>query len=172
MRRDFDLQPLPIIRCAAAMSRDLLSLRSIPGVDRLVAGAVVHQGGQVLLLRRSPWDTFLPGIEELPSGGCEPGESLGDALARELHEEIGWVGRIQVDPEFCRSFDYVTADGLVARQYTFSLAAHGRDIRLCAEHTAWRWLHRYEVATSDLTMESADVLVSWWNRHEDNGMIG
>src|SRR6476620_11309349 len=96
----------------------------VPGVDRLVAGAVVHSNAGALSVRRSMDDDFLPSIEELPSGGCDPGETLGEtlgeALDRELQEEIGWRGRVNVDDGFCARFDYVTSSGATARQYTFS----------------------------------------------------
>ncbi|NED53759.1 NUDIX domain-containing protein, partial [Micromonospora aurantiaca] len=51
-------------------------------------------GGRVLILRRSVDDPFMAGIEELPSGGVEPGEDLIAALGRELAEEIGWAGQL------------------------------------------------------------------------------
>ncbi|WP_121433741.1 NUDIX domain-containing protein [Actinomadura pelletieri] len=44
------------------------------GITKLVVGAIVHTDGQVLILRRSTEDAFMAGIEELPSGGVEPGE--------------------------------------------------------------------------------------------------
>lgn len=60
------------------------------GIEKHVVGAVVHHAGAVLLLTRSVNDTFLPGIEELPSGGVEDGETLAEALDRELLEEVGF----------------------------------------------------------------------------------
>jgi 8-oxo-dGTP pyrophosphatase MutT (NUDIX family) len=74
------------------VNESLLQSTHVPGIDRLVAGAVVHSDAGVLIVRRSLSDDFLPGIEELPSGGCGPGETLGEALDRELQEEIGWRG--------------------------------------------------------------------------------
>ncbi|MEV4004300.1 NUDIX domain-containing protein [Actinomadura sp. NPDC049753] len=119
------------------------------GITKLVVGAIVHAGGQVLILRRSAEDTFMGGIEELPSGGVEPGENLLTALERELAEEIGWTGSLTLDPGFVTHFDYISGSGRNARQYTFGVSHHGRPIVLSAEHTAYRWLRPAELADSD-----------------------
>ncbi|WP_211258896.1 NUDIX domain-containing protein [Spirillospora albida] len=131
------------------------------GVEKLVVGAVVHTGGRVLILRRSGDDTFLPGIEELPSGGVEPGEDLLTALRRELTEEIGWTGRPVLDPGFVARFDYTSGSGRRARQYTFGLAYHQQPITLSAEHTTYRWLAPVDVDGSDITDETAQTIRDW-----------
>jgi 8-oxo-dGTP diphosphatase len=128
------------------------------GIEKLVVGAVVHTGGQVLILRRSNDDAFLPGIEELPSGGVEPGEDMIAALRRELVEEIGWS---TLDRGFVTYFDYVSGSGRKARQYTFGLPHHGGPISLSAEHTAYRWLAPAAVADSDVTDETAHTIRDW-----------
>ncbi|MFC8044044.1 NUDIX domain-containing protein [Nocardia sp. NPDC057353] len=78
------------------------------GVQQLVVGAVIDDGGRVLLLRR-PGDDFMGGIWELPSGKVEAGETLEQAVVREVEEETGLqvtgVGR-HID-----SFDYRSGGG-------------------------------------------------------------
>lgn len=131
------------------------------GIAKLVVGAVVHRGGQVLILRRSNDDEFLPGIEEVPSGGVEPGEDLLTALRRELAEEIGWTGPLTVDRGFVTLFDYLSGSGRKARQYTFGLAHNGQPITLSAEHTTHRWLTPADVTGSDVTGETAQAIRDW-----------
>ena len=131
------------------------------GITKLVVGAVVHADGRVLILRRSTEDAFMAGIEELPSGGVEPGENLLTALERELAEEIGWTGRLALDPGFVAHFDYISGSGRKARQYTFGLALHGQPITLSAEHTAHRWLHPADLDGSDVTDETARTIRDW-----------
>ncbi|MGR6089249.1 NUDIX domain-containing protein [Brevibacterium sp. CSND-B09] len=64
------------------------------GVEKFVVGAVIHSDGSVLVVTRSELDDFLPGIDELPSGGVEVGESLTAALDRELLEEVGFESEV------------------------------------------------------------------------------
>ena len=146
------------------MSESLLQSTHVPGIDRLVAGAVVHSEAGILIVRRSLSDDFLPGIEELPSGGCDPGETLGEALDRELQEEIGWRGRVNVDAGFVAHFDYVTKSGATARQYTFSAPLGDQVVRLSPEHSGWRWLRRDEIGISDMTDKTRRVVEQWWQQ--------
>ncbi len=130
-------------------------------IAELVVGAVVHTGGQVLILRRSADDAFMAGIEELPSGGVEPGEDLLTALERELAEEIGGTGPLHIDPGFVTHFDYVSGSGRKSRQYTFGVAHNDGPIVLSTEHTGYRWLHPTDLADSDVTPETAQTIRAW-----------
>ena len=131
------------------------------GIAKLVIGAIVHTEGQVLILRRSAKDTFMAGIEELPSGGVEPGENLLTALERELAEEIDWADELTLDPGFVTHFDYISGSGRRARQYTFGVPHQGRPIVLSSEHTAYRWLDPADLADSDVTAETAQAIRDW-----------
>ncbi|MFG1707425.1 NUDIX domain-containing protein [Nonomuraea sp. M3C6] len=130
------------------------------GIDKLVVGAVVHSGGQVLILRRTV-DDFMGGIEELPSGGVEGGEDLLQALARELAEEIGWHHPLTVEPGFAATFDYTSGSGRAARQLTFAVSAPDRAVTLSAEHTACRWIDPADADDTDLTPESVQIIRAW-----------
>ncbi|MDD3449174.1 MAG: Nudix family hydrolase [Gammaproteobacteria bacterium] len=59
---------------------------------RVVAAAVFDDAGRVLLARR-PAHLHQGGLWEFPGGKVEPGESLEQALARELQEELGILPR-------------------------------------------------------------------------------
>ncbi len=60
-------------------------------VPEVVVGALVRKG-QVLLVHRRPDKHANPDVWDLPGGLVEAGASELDALARELHEELGvWV---------------------------------------------------------------------------------
>jgi len=72
----------------------------------VAAGVILRPDGQLLLGQRphgKPWS----GWWELPGGKIEPGETVQQALARELHEEIGivvtaatpWVTLVHAYPE-------------------------------------------------------------------------
>ena len=53
-----------------------------------VCGVIVYQS-KFLIVKRSETDDFLPNCWEFPGGSVEDGETIQDALKRELKEEIG-----------------------------------------------------------------------------------
>lgn len=106
------------------------------GVQQLVVGGIVHNDDKVLLLQR-PADDFMGGIFELPSGKVEAGETLNDALIREVKEETGFV--VTDIREYIGSFDYASGSGKKCRQFNFAVTvAHAEPVEL-QEHDAYLW---------------------------------
>jgi len=58
-----------------------------------VVAALLLRGGRLLVTRRSAADP-LGAVWEFPGGKVEPGESLAEALRRELKEELGIDARV------------------------------------------------------------------------------
>ena len=58
---------------------------------RVIVNALLLQGGNVLLARRSPERKAYPDLWSFPGGHVETGETLEEALVRETGEEIGIV---------------------------------------------------------------------------------
>ncbi len=56
----------------------------------VAVGILRRANGDVLFAQRPPGKPYA-GFWEFPGGKIEPGESAKDALARELHEELGIV---------------------------------------------------------------------------------
>jgi len=56
-----------------------------------VVAAVLRREDRVLLGHRSPGRVSFPDTWDLPGGHVEPGEHAAQALARELHEELGII---------------------------------------------------------------------------------
>jgi 8-oxo-dGTP diphosphatase len=78
------------------------------GVDRTVVdvavGVLFRPDGSFLLTSRPEGKPY-PGYWEFPGGKLEAGESVGQALARELHEELG-IGIGAVTPWRVELVDY------------------------------------------------------------------
>ena len=70
----------------------------------VAVGVVVHRDGRVLLGQRIAGKPYA-GWWEFPGGKIEAGESVAQALARELHEELGLDVRAS-HPWLVREFEY------------------------------------------------------------------
>jgi 8-oxo-dGTP diphosphatase len=125
------------------------------GIEKIVVAALLQDAaGRILLLCRRH-DDFMGGIEELPSGSVEPGETMLDALTRETAEETGLT--LTGDPTYLSCFDYRSSSGKATRQHTFAAAAHGT-LTLSEEHTGHRWLHRADLTAADITPQTRATL--------------
>ena len=122
----------------------------------VAVGAVAMQDGAILLIRRG--QPPAEGRWSLPGGRVEWGESLGDALRREVEEETGLqveagrlagvVERIHRDeglppghPE--KGFHYVILD--------YFVTVTGGDLRPGGDVTAARWVRLAEIAELPLS---------------------
>ena len=71
-----------------------------------VAAAILIRPDGAVLLAQRPAGKVYPGYWEFPGGKLEPGEAPAEALARELHEELGvdiehpapWITRVYTYP--------------------------------------------------------------------------
>ncbi|MDR0659357.1 MAG: NUDIX domain-containing protein [Prevotellaceae bacterium] len=75
---DAELNRLPI----SSMSLD---------VDYVVGALVIDNKGRIFVQRRTPNRKLFPGCWDIVGGHVEVGETLEEALRREIQEETGWV---------------------------------------------------------------------------------
>ncbi|WP_170228557.1 NUDIX hydrolase [Nesterenkonia populi] len=143
------------------LQEDLRKRAETDGTRKFVVGAVIHDEGHALLVTRSLEDDFLPGLEEVPSGGVEGSETLNEALHRELEEEVGF-GAEHVDPDFIAAFDYQSRSRRMTRQFTVSVPLRGREVRLSDEHTSSRWITLDHLDAANATPETKEVLRQWF----------
>jgi 8-oxo-dGTP diphosphatase len=127
----------------------------------VAVGVLLRPDGTVLLGNR-PEDKPWPGWWELPGGKLEPGESVMQALARELHEELGiqihtatpWVTYVHTYPTttvrlaFCRVTGWdgepQGLEGQLLRWVPFTQALDVPKL-LPATYPPLRWLNLPEV---------------------------
>jgi len=119
-----------------------------------VVGALVRDHrGRVFVHRRGPNRVWLPNGWDVLGGHVEAGESLLEALAREITEESGW--HLVGTPRLILTADWETdEDGTPNRRREFDFLvevqgdlAHPRLER--PQHTEYRWIGAEEVALLD-----------------------
>jgi len=130
-------------------------------VVRVSAAVMLNEHDEVLLATR-PAGRSMAGLWEFPGGKIEPGESPGEALVRELREELGidtsawpWQHLTTVKyryPEFRLVMDVLIAD------YASQQQAHP------AEGQELRWVSRLALADYEMPPADGPVLVALSNR--------
>jgi 8-oxo-dGTP diphosphatase len=146
--------------------------REYPLAPLVGVGAVVIREGRVLLVQRG--HEPMKGCWSLPGGLLELGESLTDAVRREVKEETGLdvvvIGLIELLDRIYRDtgrvrYHYVVADYLC--QVT------GGVLQAASDAAAARWLDRKEWTTSNpcqLDEVAVRVIEAGWLRwqHEES----
>jgi dihydroneopterin triphosphate diphosphatase len=97
-------------------------------------------GGEYLLIRRTPGDTLYPGLWQFVSGRVEGGENAREAALRELKEETGAAPvRFWVVPAVNSFYDPENDTVNLVVLFAAQLES-GSAVRLSAEHSAFEWL--------------------------------
>lgn len=157
-------------RCGSAMrptqaghvqqcSNPQCALQVFPRIDPAII-VLVTDGERALLGRQASWPA---GRYSTIAGFVEPGESLEDAVVREVHEETG----IEVDEvEYHSSQPWPFPSSLMLG---FVARARTHDIHLTdAELEDARWLTRAEIASGEIRLPlqhsiSFGLIEDWYN---------
>ena len=108
------------------------------GIEKIVVGGVItNKQNEVLILRRKA-DDFLGGIDELPSGKLETGETIFEGLIREIKEETNLD--VENICSYIDFFDYLSGSGKKSRQYNFWVKVKSYDNIKLTEHDEFKWL--------------------------------
>lgn len=120
-----------------------------------VAVAVIEDGDGRILLSQRLAHAHQGGLWEFPGGKVEPGESLGQALCREIHEELGL--RVEGHRPLIRLVHHYADRSVlldVHRITAFSGEAHGRE----GQALAWVFpteLEQYPLLPADCPIATA-----------------
>lgn len=106
-------------------------------MKNVVGGILLNQNNEILIMTRKS-DDFMGGIDELPSGNMESGETIYEALAREVKEETNLD--IEHVNSYVNSFDYISGSGKKARQYNFVVSVQSTENIKLTEHDSYKWL--------------------------------
>ncbi|MEV4500866.1 NUDIX hydrolase [Streptomyces klenkii] len=138
---------------------DLARTAERDGITKTVVGAVIADAdGKVLLLHR-PADDYLGGLWELPSGGVDDGETLIEALEREVTEETGLT--VTAVNGYLGHFDYRSGSGRATRQFNFTATVTGETVTL-TEHDAHLWADHTQ--QNQVSSAVQTVLDTWRNQ--------
>jgi 8-oxo-dGTP diphosphatase len=133
-------------------------------VTLYLAAAVVVEDDRVLVVRRSKLERFHPSVWGVPCGKVDKGESVREAVVRELWEETGLAGRVV---RYLGSSTFSSIwHGQLAENIQSNFLVHPlgtkREIRLSKEDQAATWLSRHEINDFDgLDAHNREVIEQW-----------
>lgn len=134
--------------------------RSYPDRPILAVSAVVWRAGRFVVVRRARPPA--QGVFTLPGGGVEAGETLKQAVERELREETGLVIE-PIDLAGHREVIMRDAEGRVARHFVIlAFAALWREgeLTLNEELAEARWIDAGELAGLPTTEGLAEIVAA------------
>ena len=136
---------------------------SEPPPQRLVVAAVLRDASGAYLICRMPKDRgVFPGQWGLPGGGVEPGETIAQALAREIREEVG-LEIAETRPLFFKELvaEKLFPDGSRRELHMIFLVSECRarpgEIVRNDEFEAAAWVDADRLADYDLNSETRDT---------------
>jgi 8-oxo-dGTP pyrophosphatase MutT (NUDIX family) len=130
------MSPLAHYAALRGLAAELEDQAHRDGIHTLVAGGLIVHDERLLVVRRNP-DDYLGGTWETPAGRLEPGESIIDALPREIMEETGLT--ITTD-RYAGHFDYTNARGRTSRQFVFACTPEKPGPITLSEHDRHQWV--------------------------------
>jgi 8-oxo-dGTP diphosphatase len=138
--------------------------RTFPTRPYLAVSAAIFRGGRVLIVRRAAPPGI--GLHTLPGGGVELGETLEQAVIREVREETG----LDIEPLGLaghRSVIVRDPGGRIERHFVvlpFAARWIAGDVSLNDELADARWLLPSELSGLETTDGLADIVTAAWQR--------
>jgi len=114
-----------------------------------VSGVIFNSDNQVLVVRRSKQDEFLPGAWEFPGGGTEYGETPQEGLIREIDEECHLT--VTVGKPITTGTYYMNTIQRVEIVFACFTEKHDPKVVLSSEHDAFAWVSLSEISGLDMT---------------------
>jgi len=132
----------------------------VPDPLRVTGALVVDDDGRIFFQRRSPARKLFPNSWDIVGGHLELGETVAEALRREVEEETGW--RLSVVLATVGEYVYTGDDGLDRHETDFLVRVDGdlsRPRLEAGKHTEFRWLGPDELAVLDESGETSDGMI-------------
>ncbi|MBF9135396.1 NUDIX domain-containing protein [Plantactinospora sp. S1510] len=127
---------------------------------RCAGALVVDDEGRIFFQRRSPNRKLFPNTWDIVGGHLDPGETVEEALFREVTEETGWT--VSLILGLVGEYRYTGNDGLDRIESDFLVRVDGdlsRPRLEAGKHTEFRWLAENEVGVLDEGRDPDDGLI-------------
>lgn len=121
---------------------------------------IVDDDGRIFIQRRSPDRRLFPNTWDIVGGHVESGETLEEALYREVQEETGW--RVSVVIGVVGEYAYTGNDGIERVETDYLVRVDGdlaRPQLEAGKHTEFRWLTESEIEVLDEHRDVNDGLI-------------
>ena len=146
--------------------------RTYPDRPFLAVSAAIIRGGKVLIVRRANPPSH--GVHTLPGGVVESGETLAEALRREIEEETGLI----VEPVALAGHREVIVrddDDRMKRHFiilAFAARWLAGELRLNKELHDARWLYPLDLTDLETTEGLAEIVDAAFSRMVDTEIPG
>jgi 8-oxo-dGTP diphosphatase len=146
------------------LTSDSTESRIYPTRPYLAVSAAIFRDGRVLIVRRAAPPAH--GLYTLPGGGVELGETLVDAVNREVREETG----LKVEPLVLAGYRQVIerdAAGRIERHFVilpFAARWIAGEVSLNNELAEAQWLKPSELCGLNTTEGLLDIVTVAWER--------
>lgn len=131
------------------------------GITAISVRAIIEHRGAMLILKRDHSGSA-PDLYELPGGNVDSGESLNQALRREVKEETG-LNLVDIT-DFVHSCDYFSPSSLTTKRlFIFEARFDAVEPIKLTEHTNFAWLDKKDVQDYAYVSGMNDILSVWWH---------
>ena len=151
---------------AVSIAPESTDNRRYPGRPLVGAGALIFDRGKVLLVQRGK--APLKGYWSLPGGMVELGETLEDAVCREVLEETSLVVKVDCLGEL---FERILRDAAGKIEYHYVLADYvcriaGGSLAAAGDAADARWVTIKDLDSVQLTSGTREVIERCYAKHK------
>lgn len=140
---------------------DLVKQANKEGIDRVTTALIIAPAHTVLLMRRSEGDDIMYGFWELPGGEIENGETVTEAIQRQLRDEAGL--KLKKIDDYIGCFDYTVGNNKPSRRLCFSVQTDGYGITLSPRHSAYIFAGKDDLQRYNMGKEFKDLIEKYWS---------
>lgn len=115
---------------------------------RLTLRAVIRDSQRrILMMQRAVKSPMQPGLWELPGGKIDPGETIDQALIREIKEETGFDVTLG---EVLGYSQWEKSDSRIA-YLIFDIKIKGGELKISSEHDSCVWMTADEIKKTNVS---------------------